>query len=47
VYGSNFINLVKDRKYAPAEEYKGLILLFTKQNCPKCEWTEAYFDRLA
>jgi thiol-disulfide isomerase/thioredoxin len=47
VYGSNFINLVKDRKYAPAEDYKGLILLFTKQNCPKCEWTEAYFDRLA
>ena len=47
VYGSNFISLVKERKYAPAEELKGLILLFTKQNCAKCEWTEAYFDRLA
>ena len=47
VYGSNFINLVKDRKYAPPEEHKGLIIMFTKQNCPTCEWTEGYFDRLA
>jgi len=34
VYGSNFITLVKDRKYAPAGTMKGLILMFTKQNCP-------------
>ena len=47
VYGSNFISLVKERKYAPAEELKGLLLFFSKQNCPKCEWTEAFFERLA
>ncbi len=47
VYGSNFIPLVKELKYAPKEDVKGLILMFTKQNCPKCDWTEAYFDRLA
>ena len=21
--------------------------MFTKQNCPECDWTEAYFDRLS
>jgi len=47
VYGSNFIKLVKERNYAPAESMKGLILMFTKSNCPQCDWTEAYFDRLA
>lgn len=47
VYGSNFISLVKDRKYAQPGTMKGLILMFTKQNCPQCDWTEAYFDRLS
>jgi thiol-disulfide isomerase/thioredoxin len=47
VYGSNFITLVKERKYAPTESMKGLILMFTRSNCPQCDWTEAYFDRLA
>jgi thiol-disulfide isomerase/thioredoxin len=47
VYGSNFISLVKERKYAAPEELKGLILMFTKKECPSCEWTEAYFERLA
>lgn len=46
VFGSNFISLVKDRKYASPGTMKGLILMFTKQNCPQCDWTEAYFDRL-
>jgi thiol-disulfide isomerase/thioredoxin len=46
VYGSNFISLVKELNYAPAKEMKGLILFFTRQNCPKCEWLEAYFDQL-
>jgi hypothetical protein len=30
VYGSNFISLVKDRKYAQSGTMKGLILMFTK-----------------
>jgi len=47
VYGSNFVSIVKERKFSATEERKGLILMFTRQNCPKCEWTEAYFDRLA
>jgi thiol-disulfide isomerase/thioredoxin len=47
VYGSNFISIVRERKYAPADANKALILMFTKQDCPKCEWNEAYFDRLA
>lgn len=47
VYGSNFISLVKDRKYAQPGTMRGLILMFTKQNCPQCDWTEAYFDRLS
>jgi hypothetical protein len=32
VYGSNYISLVKNRKYAKPGTMKGLILLFTKQN---------------
>lgn len=47
VYGSNFKTLVKDRRYAPADEQKGLLLFFSKADCPKCEWNEAYFERLA
>lgn len=47
VYGSNFISLVKELKYAPSGDFKSLILMFTKQNCPKCEWLEAYFDQLS
>jgi thiol-disulfide isomerase/thioredoxin len=38
---------VRERKYAPEDANKALILMFTKQDCPKCEWNEAYFDRLA
>ena len=30
IYGSNFISLVKERKYAPQGTMKGLILMFTK-----------------
>jgi thiol-disulfide isomerase/thioredoxin len=44
VYGSNFISLVKERNYASPDEVKGLILMFTKKDCPACDWTEAYFD---
>jgi thiol-disulfide isomerase/thioredoxin len=47
VYGSNFISLVKERKYAEPEELKGLILMFTKKDCHACDWLEAYFDRVA
>ncbi len=47
VYGSNYFQIVKERKYAPAEDKKGLLLMYTKQDCPKCEWNEAYFDTLA
>ncbi len=36
VYGSNFISLVKERKYADPDELKGLILMFTKKECPSC-----------
>lgn len=46
IYGSNFISIVKDRKWAPAEEEKGLLLFFTKANCDKCDWNEAYFEKL-
>ncbi len=34
VYGSNFISLVKERKYAEPGTMKCLILMFTKQDCP-------------
>jgi thioredoxin-related protein len=48
IYGSNFINIVKERKWAPANETeKGLLLFFTQSDCPKCDWNEAYFEKLA
>ena len=47
MYGSNFISIVKVRKFAPLGSHKALILMFTKQDCPKCEWNEAYFERIA
>ena len=46
VYGSNFISVVNERKYAPVDEKKGLLLMFLKQDCPRCAWSEAFFDRL-
>ena len=46
VYGSNFIDIVKELKWADSD-VKGLILFFTKSDCPKCEWNEAYFEKLA
>lgn len=38
---------MKDRKFAPADSHKALILMFTKADCPRCEWNEAYFDQLS
>lgn len=46
VYGSNFVTLVKERRYAPAEEEKALLIFFTKADCSKCDWNEGYFLKL-
>jgi hypothetical protein len=47
VYGSNFISLVKERKFTKPGTMKGLILLFTKQNSAQFNATEAFLDRLS
>jgi hypothetical protein len=47
VYGSNFISLVKDRKYTKPGTMRGLILLFTKQNSSQFNSTEAYLGQLS
>lgn len=41
VYGSNFISLVKDRKFDTSGTMKALILVFKKQNCTLCDETES------
>lgn len=47
VYGSNFIQIVKERSYLQEHPGKALLLMFTKDHCPKCDWDEAFFDKLA
>ena len=47
VYGSNFISIVKERKFLEKNPHKALCLMFTKEDCPKCDWNEAFFDMLA
>ena len=46
-YGSNFISIVKERSFLAQHPGKGLLLKFTKDNCPKCDWNEVFFERLA